>query len=68
MRIASLVRFEGYKVSQTIKNLEAGEVLISLEATNESLECKRCGTELQGVQGKHRIRAKFLPIFTYIYL
>jgi len=65
MSIASLVRFEGYKVVETIKNLDAGEVLICLESTSESLECKRCGTQLQGVQGKHRIRAKFLPIFTY---
>lgn len=65
MTIASLVNFVGYKVTETIKNLEMNVVLIAVEAEHDQMECVRCGHQLTSLHGRHRIRAKFLPIFNY---
>jgi len=65
MTIASLVNFVGYKVTETIKNLETNVVLIAVEAEHDHMECVRCGHQLTSLHGRHRIRAKFLPIFNY---
>ena len=65
MSLADFVRLEGYKVSETYKHLDAGYVLIAVEPAKSEMVCKRCKTCLEGQHGQHRIRAKFLPVFSY---
>ena len=65
MSIARLVSFVGYKVKETITNRDSMCVLIDVEPTDEHMACSRCGNPINSVHGKHRIRAKFLPIFQY---
>ena len=65
MSLADFVQLEGYKVAETYKHLDAGYILIAVEPTRREMACKRCGTCLQGQHGQHRIRAKFLPVFSY---
>lgn len=65
MSIADFVNLEGYKVTETFKHLEQGYVLIAVERALETMTCVRCGEALDGVVGRHRIRAKYLPIFSY---
>ena len=65
MSLADFVQLEGYKVTETYKHLDAGYVLIAVEPTRLEMDCKRCRTRLEGLHGKHRLKAKFLPLFTY---
>jgi transposase len=65
MSIADFVNLEGYKVTETFKHLERGYILIAVESTVGCINCGRCGRSLDGVVGRHRIKAKYLPIFSY---
>jgi transposase len=65
MSIADFVKLEGYKVTETFKHLDLGYVLVALESLAEELLCMRCGGKLEGIVGRHRIKAKYLPIFSY---
>ena len=65
MSLADFVHLEGYKVAETYKHLDAGYVLVAVEPTRQEMACKRCGTCLQGQHSQHRLKAKFLPLFTY---
>lgn len=65
MSIADFIQVEGYKVSEIFKHLELGYILLSLTPTSDLMACCRCGSKIINAHGQHRIRAKFLPIFSY---
>jgi transposase len=65
MSIADFVNLEGFKVKETFKHLDQGYVLVAVEPLSDQLLCRRCGECLEGAVGRHRIRAKYLPIFNY---
>ena len=65
MSISDLVRLDGYKFIETHKHLELGYILIAVEPINEVIQCRRCKSALDSTHGRHRIKAKYLPIFSY---
>jgi len=65
MSIADFVNLQGFKVTEVYKHCDDGYVLIAIESLNREFKCKRCGHDLGDVAGKHRIKAKYLPIFSY---
>ena len=65
MSIADFVNLEGYKVTETYKHLDQGYVLVAVERSSQAMNCSRCGEFLDGIVGRHRIKAKYLPIFSY---
>ena len=65
MSIADFVRIDGYKYVETHKHLEQGFILIAVEPINTALKCRRCDSQLESTHGRHRIRAKYLPLFNY---
>lgn len=63
--LSDFVRINGYKYVGCHKHLDLGYVLIELEAESKVMCCWRCGTTLEDEHSRHRIRAKYLPLFRY---
>jgi len=68
MSLAEFIRVDGYKITDIFKHLDQGYVLIALAPVcvgPESLACHRCGTQLGKQVSRHRVKLKYLPIFSY---
>ncbi len=65
MSIAGLVRLDGYKFIETHNHLEQGFILIAVEPVKVEWLCRRCDSKLESTHGRHRMKAKYLPIFSY---
>lgn len=68
MSLSEFIRIDGYKVTDTFKHLDQGYVLVALapdESAQAAPRCCRCGDILSKMVGKHRLRLKYLPLFSY---
>ena len=68
MSLSEFVRVDGYKITDTFKHLDKGYVLLALAPTAETAEkmfCYRCGGELGDEVSRHRLKLKYLPLFSY---
>lgn len=66
MSLAEFVRIDGYKITDTFKHLDAGYVLLALAPDGKSPpQCCRCSTSLSDIVSRHRLKLKYLPVFSY---
>jgi hypothetical protein len=66
--LSEFLRVDGYKITDTFKHLDQGYVLVALAPTGVSAEkmcCYRCGGELGEEDSRHRLKLKYLPLFSY---
>ena len=68
MSLAEFIRVDGYKITDTFKHLNQGYVLVALAPEGDAettMHCHRCGCRLGKEVTKHRLRLKYLPLFSY---
>lgn len=68
MSLSDFIRVDGFKVTETFKHLDEGYVLVSVapdEDTEMQPKCCRCNAPLTQIVARHRLRVKYLPLFSY---
>jgi len=64
-RIPRFLKVEGYEILDCREFLKDGRIEVVLESQILTRSCHRCGFDLKGNHGKHRMRLRGLPILGF---